>query len=167
MLALAVCKGCAFRSSCPEACLDSSALVRYTDASKCNALHDAGCYRRQAPLICALIKHGVDPTAVNARGQTPAEMVRQAGHTLQATLLDRASEDKRKRDRQGIVQSEQMVSSGHASSRSTSLTNLTAPSRGVCSMSHYVLMRESKADLVHLNSCTKFQNTIYQTWGRM
>ena len=50
--------------------------------------------------MCALIKDGVDPTARNYIGQTPADMARQAGHALQATLLDRAAEDKRKREGQ-------------------------------------------------------------------
>ena len=49
-------------------------------------------------LLCALIKEGVDSTAVNDGGQTPGDVAREAGHALQATLLDRAADDKRKRD---------------------------------------------------------------------
>ena len=78
--------------------LDMSALVRFQDRVGYNALHAAACYGRAIPLICALIKEGVDPTARNKAGQTPAHVASEAGHTLQATLLERAADDKRKRD---------------------------------------------------------------------
>ena len=80
--------------------LDMSALVQYQDTDGDNALHDAAHEGKPVPLICALIKEGVDPAAMNSAGQTPADLAREAGHTLQATLLDRAAEDKRKRDLQ-------------------------------------------------------------------
>ena len=78
--------------------LDMSALVDCLDHQGNNALHAAARDGKAVPLICALIKEGVDPTAINDAGQTPAETAREAGHTLHVTLLDRAADDKRKRD---------------------------------------------------------------------
>ena len=63
-----------------------------------NALHTAAKHGRAAPLICALIKEGVDPASRNDAGLTPADVAEEKGHTLQATLLNRATDDKRKRD---------------------------------------------------------------------
>ena len=80
--------------------LDMPTLIRYRDAGSNNALHSAAKHGKAVPLICALIKEGVDPTARNRAGQTPADVAREAGHALQTTLLDRAAEDKRKRDLQ-------------------------------------------------------------------
>ena len=71
-------------------------LYRMTDGN--NALHTAAYLGKAVPLICALIKEGVDPTVANNAGQLPADKAREAGHTLQATLLERAADDKRKRD---------------------------------------------------------------------
>ena len=80
--------------------LDVPALMCYQDAEGRNALHYAADQGKAVPLICALIKEGVDPTATDYAGQTPAEMARDAGHALQVTLLTRAADDKRKRDLQ-------------------------------------------------------------------
>ena len=87
--------------------LNMSALVSYQDAHGNNALHQAGHNGKAAPLICSLIKEGVDPTAVNDDGQTPADVAHEEGHALQATLLNRAAEDKRKRDLQQQQQQHQ------------------------------------------------------------
>ena len=78
--------------------LDMSAQVARIDETGNNALHSAANKGRPVPLICALIKEGVDPTHRNDAAQTPAEVASEAGHTLQATLLERAAEDKRRRD---------------------------------------------------------------------
>ena len=78
--------------------LDMSALIHYQDSDGDNALHCAAYNGKAVPLICALIKAGVDPTARTHAGQTPADMASEQGHTLQATLLERAADDKRKRD---------------------------------------------------------------------
>ena len=80
--------------------LDMPALVRHQRADGTNALHSAARDGKAVPLICALIKEGVDPTTRNNADQTPADMASEAGHTLQATLLERAAEDKRRRDLQ-------------------------------------------------------------------
>ena len=78
--------------------LDMSALICFQYSDGNNALHTAAQFGKAVSLICALIKEGVDPTALNSAGQTPADMARETGHTLQATLLKRAADDKRKRD---------------------------------------------------------------------
>ena len=75
-------------------------LVQSQTDGRNNALHTAAHQGKAVPLICALIKEGVDPTVRNDAGQTPADLAREAGHTLQASLLDRAADDKRKRDLQ-------------------------------------------------------------------
>ena len=80
--------------------LDMSVLVTHRTSEEDNALHYAAQEGRAVPLICAFIKEGVDPTASNTAGQTPADVAREAGHALQATLLERAADDKRKRDLQ-------------------------------------------------------------------
>ena len=80
--------------------LNLSALVSHQDENGQNALHAAAELGKAVPLICALIKEGVDPTAINNAGQTPADVAHEAGHVLQATLLNRAAEDKRRRDPQ-------------------------------------------------------------------
>ena len=77
--------------------LDMSALVRFRDTEGNNALHIDAIEGRPVPLICALIKEGVDPAARNDYGQTPGDVACEAGHTLHATLLDRAADDKRRR----------------------------------------------------------------------
>ena len=79
--------------------LDMSVLIQRVDPDDGgNALHYGAEYGKAVPLICALIKEGVNPAARNKAGQTPAEVAREAGHTLQATLLERAADDKRRRD---------------------------------------------------------------------
>ena len=77
---------------------DMPALVHYQDVNGNNPLHTAAETGRAVPVICALIKEGVDPTTRNRAGQIPAEVASEAGHALQATLLERAADDKRKRD---------------------------------------------------------------------
>ena len=57
--------------------------------------------------MCSLIKEGVDPKATNMTGRTPAYEASEAGHALQATLLERAADDKRKRDLQQQQQHQQ------------------------------------------------------------
>ena len=78
--------------------LDMSALTSWQDEDAENALHLAACDGKAVPLICAIVKEGVDPTAKNSVNQTPADVAHEKGHTLQATLLNRAADDKRKRD---------------------------------------------------------------------
>ena len=63
-----------------------------------NALHYAALVGKAVPLICALITEGVDPTLINDASQTPADVAHEKAHTLQSTLLNRAADDKRKRD---------------------------------------------------------------------
>ena len=48
---------------------------------------------RSAPLLCRLIKMGVNQDARTVHGQTPADKAREKGHTLLAQLLDRAAQD--------------------------------------------------------------------------
>ena len=79
---------------------DMSTLVQSKSPGGDNALHFAARHGKAVPLICALIKEGVDPTATNLFDQTPTDVAREAGHTLQATLLDRAAEGKRRRELQ-------------------------------------------------------------------
>ena len=86
---------------------DMPSLVRLRSAGENTALHTAALRGCAAPVMCALIKEGVDPTTRNDAHQTPADVARQAGHALQATLLDRAAEDKRKRDLQRQQQQQQ------------------------------------------------------------
>ena len=78
--------------------LDMPRLILSQDASGIGCLHAAAAEGKLVPLLCALIKEGVDTAAVNSAGPTPADMAREAAHTLQATLLDRAAKDKRKGD---------------------------------------------------------------------
>ena len=78
--------------------MDISVLLGNCVHNGNNALHTAAEYSKAVPLICALIKEGVDLTALNNSGQMPADVASEAGHTLQATLLNRAAEDKRERD---------------------------------------------------------------------
>ena len=78
--------------------LDLSALVQHQDVYGNHALHRAAHNGKAIPLMCALIKEGVDFKAHNFANQTPVEAAREAGHALQTTLLDRAADDKRKHD---------------------------------------------------------------------
>ena len=78
--------------------LDMPALIGFRNTDGANALHSAAHDAKAVPLVCALIKEGVDPAATNDAGQTPADVARERGHALQATLLGRAADDKRKRD---------------------------------------------------------------------
>ena len=78
--------------------LDMSVLVQSRSPHGDNALHFAARNGKAVPLICALIKEGVDPTTLNKAGHTPAAVASEAGHTLQTALLERAADDKRKRD---------------------------------------------------------------------
>ena len=87
--------------------LDLPRLFRSRDNYGNNALHATAQDGKPIPLICVLIKEGVDPTARNNVGQTPADVAREAGHALQTTLLERAAEDKRKRDLQQQQQQQQ------------------------------------------------------------
>ena len=80
--------------------VDMSALIEMQTATGDNPLHSVAHHGKGVPVICALIKEGVNPAARNRTGRTPADVAREAGHTLQATLLDRAADDKRKRDLQ-------------------------------------------------------------------
>ena len=89
--------------------LDMSVLVTYRTTDGDTPLHTAAYNGRAVPLICALIKGGVDPVALNNAGQTPADVASEAGHTLQATLLERAADDKRKRN---LLQQQQQQADG-------------------------------------------------------
>ena len=59
-----------------------------------SVLHSAIKRDRPVPVICKLLKLGVDPLAKNRHGQTPADLARSKGQTLIAQLLDRAAQDK-------------------------------------------------------------------------
>ena len=72
-----------------------------------SALRAAARDGRPVPLIGALIKEGVDPATKNDADQTPGDVARAAGHTLQATLLDRAADDNRKRETKQHQQQQQ------------------------------------------------------------
>lgn len=80
--------------------LDMPTLIGHQSPAGRNALHYAAQVGKAIPLVCALIKEGVDPTAKDEDGLTPADVAREKGHLLQAALLERAAEDKRKRDLQ-------------------------------------------------------------------
>jgi ankyrin repeat protein len=54
------------------------------------ALHVAVKHKHPAPILCLLIKAGVDLSAVNDLGITAAELASQCGNNLAAALLIRS-----------------------------------------------------------------------------
>jgi ankyrin repeat protein len=56
-------------------------------------LHVAAAHKYSAPVLCLLIKAGVDLSAVNADGKTAAQVAADSGNTLAAALLTRAARD--------------------------------------------------------------------------
>jgi ankyrin repeat protein len=62
---------------------------RTTDLGN-TALHIAVLHKHPAPILCLLIKAGVDLFAVNSMGVTAAELAQQCGNDLAAALLKRS-----------------------------------------------------------------------------
>jgi ankyrin repeat protein len=56
-------------------------------------LHVAAAHKLTAPVLCLLIKAGVDLRALNDDGETAAEVASSNGNTLAAALLTRAAAD--------------------------------------------------------------------------
>jgi ankyrin repeat protein len=99
-----VCCGC---EQCPivMACRDAATLKLLLTAgadvfattesgSRRTPLHVAAAHGYPASVVCMLIKAGVDLHAVNSSGQTAAQLAREHGHALLASLLIRAAQDK-------------------------------------------------------------------------
>ena len=103
--------------------------MQYQDAYGNDALHAAAHNGKAVPLICALIKEGVDCTAQNCADQTPAGAAREAGHALQAALLERAAEDKRKRN----LKQQQQNSDNKAAVRVVHAVSMAVSLIGRCS----------------------------------
>jgi ankyrin len=57
------------------------------------ALHVAAVHKFAAPVLCLLIKAGVDLHAVNSAGKTAAQVAADTGNALAAALLTRAARD--------------------------------------------------------------------------
>jgi ankyrin repeat protein len=55
-------------------------------------LHAAAKHKWSVPMICLLIKAGVNLHAVNSRGKTAAQLARDRGYTLIEQLLNRAAQ---------------------------------------------------------------------------
>jgi uncharacterized protein len=64
-----------------------------TSATGDTCLHTAARHGRSAPVVCTLIKAGVDISAVNHSNQTAAQVAEERGHKLIAALLTRAAQD--------------------------------------------------------------------------
>jgi ankyrin repeat protein len=72
--------------------LEAGADVRKRTADGDTCLHTAARHGRSAPVVCMLIKAGVDMSAVNDRNQTAAQVALERGNTLIAALLTRAAQ---------------------------------------------------------------------------
>jgi ankyrin repeat protein len=73
--------------------LDAGANVHSTTERRNTCLHVAAAHGRSAAVVCQLIKAGVSIRAVNARGQTAAQVAKARGNTLLEALLIRAAKD--------------------------------------------------------------------------
>jgi uncharacterized protein len=73
--------------------LAAGADVHRTTDQGGTCLHTAAALNYPAPVICLLIKAGVDLRAVNSKGKTAAAVAHDKGNTLAAALLDRAARD--------------------------------------------------------------------------
>jgi ankyrin repeat protein len=73
--------------------LDAGANVHSTIERRNTCLHVAAAHGRSAAVVCQLIKAGVSMRAVNAGGQTAAQVAKVRGNTLLEALLIRAAKD--------------------------------------------------------------------------
>jgi uncharacterized protein len=73
--------------------LAAGADAHRTTASGNTCLHRAVMCSHPAPVLCLLIKAGVDLHAVNSKGKTAAQVAQSKGNTLAAALLCRAALD--------------------------------------------------------------------------
>jgi uncharacterized protein len=73
--------------------LATGADVHKTTDRGNTALHVAAAHKFAAPVLCLLIKAGVDLRAVNGAGKTAAQVAADSGNTLAAALLMRAARD--------------------------------------------------------------------------
>jgi ankyrin repeat protein len=73
--------------------LAAGADVHRTTDQGSTCLHTAAACNYPAPVICLLIKAGVDLQALNSKGQTAAAVAHDKGNTLAAALLNRAAKD--------------------------------------------------------------------------
>jgi ankyrin repeat protein len=73
--------------------LDAGANVHSTTERRNTCLHVAAAHGRRAAVVCQLIKAGVSIRAVNARGQTAAQVAKARGNILLEALLIRAAKD--------------------------------------------------------------------------
>jgi ankyrin repeat protein len=71
--------------------LAAGADVHKTTDTGNTALHVAAKHKHTAPILCLLIKAGVNLSAVNSAGVTAAELAVQCGNELAAALLKRAA----------------------------------------------------------------------------
>jgi ankyrin repeat protein len=71
----------------------ASADVHNTTDRGNTALHVAAVHKFAAPVLCLLIKAGVDLHALNSAGMTAAKVAADSGNTLAAALLTRAARD--------------------------------------------------------------------------
>jgi uncharacterized protein len=74
-----------------QAVLAAGADVHRTTSLGNTCLHVAAVHNYPAPVICLLIKAGVDLQATNRYSQTAAQLAEQHGRTLIAALLNRAA----------------------------------------------------------------------------
>jgi uncharacterized protein len=72
--------------------LNAGADVHITTAAGDTCLHKAARHGLSAPVICLLIKAGIDIRALNETGQTAAQVAHDKGNTLIEQLLNRAAQ---------------------------------------------------------------------------
>jgi uncharacterized protein len=72
--------------------LEAGADVHKRTADGDTCLHTAARHGRSAPVVCMLIKAGVDMSAVNDRNQTAAQVALERSNILIAALLTRAAQ---------------------------------------------------------------------------
>jgi ankyrin repeat protein len=77
---------------CVKALIAAGADVHGTDDESDTMLHTAAKHGYAVPMVCLLIKAGVDLRAVNWQGKTAAQLAHDNGHTLHAQLLTRAAQ---------------------------------------------------------------------------
>jgi ankyrin repeat protein len=76
--------------------LAASADVNVTTVAGDTCLHAAARHELPVPVICLLIKAGVDLHVVNNRGQTATQIAHDKGSTLIEQLLNRAAAQQQK-----------------------------------------------------------------------
>jgi uncharacterized protein len=72
--------------------LAAGADVHVTTDAGGTCLHDAARHKYKAPVICLLIKAGVDLHAVNHKGKTATQIAHDKGYLLTEQLLNRAAQ---------------------------------------------------------------------------